>query len=76
MSIDAAVKSILAASQKLSPAAIPVMEAWLREQSQGCARRIVHDDLHDWFSSLHPSNVKSEHDLTLAQANYLAWLLP
>ena len=76
MNSDAAVKSILTASQHLSPAAIPVMEAWLREQSQGRARRIVQDDLHDWFTSLHPCSVKSEHDLTLAQANYLAWLLP
>ena len=76
MSTDAAVKSILAASQKLSPAAIPVMEAWLCEQSQGCARRIEQDDLHDWFSSLHPRRVQPEHDMTLAQANYLAWLLP
>ena len=76
MSTDAAVQSILAASQNLSPAAIPVMEAWLREQSQGRARRIVQDDLHTWFSTLHPHRVQAEHDLTLAQANYLAWLLP
>ena len=76
MSIDVAVKSILAASQNLSPAAIPVMEAWLREQSQGCAMRIALEDLHNWFSSLHPRSIKSEHDMTLAQANYLAWLLP
>lgn len=76
MSTDAAVQSILTASQNLSPAAIPVMEAWLREQSQGCARRIAQDDLHDWFSSLHPRRVQPEHDMTLAQANYLAWLLP
>jgi hypothetical protein len=33
-------------------------------------------DLHGWFSTLHPRSVQSEHDLTLAQANYLAWLLP
>lgn len=76
MSTDAAVQSILTASQNLSPAAIPVMESWLREQSQGRARRIVQDDLHDWFSSLHPCRVQPEHDMTPAQANYLAWLLP
>lgn len=76
MSIDAAVQSILTAFQHLSPAAIPVMEFWLREQSQGCARRIVQDDLHSWFSTLHPRSIQSEHDLMLAQTNYLAWLLP
>lgn len=76
MSIETAVANIIAASKKLSTAARPVMEGWLRDQSKGVASRIDQNDLQTWLSGLHPDRVKHEHDWVLAQVNYLTWLLP
>lgn len=76
MNVNDAVANIIAASHKLSPATRPVMQSWLREQSNGAASQVCADQLSAWFSSLRPERVKSEHDCMLAQVNYLAWLLP
>jgi hypothetical protein len=76
MSISDAVANIIAASSQLSLAAIPVMQSWLHAQSKGSVSRICPIELSAWLSDLHPERVKSEHDWTLKQINYLAWLLP
>jgi hypothetical protein len=76
MSIQEAVASIIAATNQLSLAAMPVMEAWMREQSGGAVSQVCPDELSAWLSSLHPERVEPEHDWALRQVNYLAWLLP
>jgi hypothetical protein len=76
MSTNDAVANIIAASNQLSPAAIPVMQSWLHAQSKGAVSQICPEQLSAWLSDLHPERVKSEHDWTLTQVNYLAWLLP
>lgn len=76
MTIQDAVTSIITAANQLSPAAEPVLQSWLRAQSRGAVSRICADELAAWLSSLHPERIRAEHDWTLAQVNYLAWLLP
>lgn len=76
MSISGAVENIIAASNQLSAAAIPVLHSWLREQSGGAVSQLCPDELADWLSDLPTERVRAEHDWALAQVNYLAWLLP
>jgi hypothetical protein len=76
MSINDAVANIIAASSQLSAAAIPVLHSWLHAQSGGAVSRLCPDELTVWLSGLHPERVRAEHDWTLKQVNYLAWLLP
>jgi hypothetical protein len=76
MSVKEAVANIIAASSQLSAAAIPVLHSWLYAQSGGAVSRLCPDALAAWLSNLHPERVRAEHDWTLAQVNYLAWLLP
>lgn len=76
MSINDAVANIIAASNQLSAAAIPVMHSWLRAQSNGAVSQICPEQLAAWLSGLHPERARAEHDWTLTQVNYLAWLLP
>ena len=76
MSINDAVANIMSASDQLSAAAIPVMHSWLREQSGGTVSQLCPNQLSTWLSGLHPEQMRAEHDWTLTQVNYLAWLLP
>jgi hypothetical protein len=76
MSIDNAVANIIAASKDLSPAAIPVLRCWLRDQSGGAVSEICPVQLATWLSNMHPGRAESEHKLAILQVNYLAWLLP
>jgi hypothetical protein len=76
MSINDAVANIMSASDQLSAAAIPVMHSWLREQSKGAVSQICPEQLSARLSGLHPERARAEHDWTLTQVNYLAWLLP
>lgn len=76
MSIKQAVTGIIAASNQLSAAAIPVLQSWLREQSNGAVSQVCPDELTAWLSDLRPERVQDECNWTLAQVNYLAWLLP
>jgi hypothetical protein len=76
MNINDAVANIIAASSQLSPAAIPVMQSWLREQSGGAVLQLCPDELTAWLSSLRPERLQNECDWALQQVDYLAWLLP
>jgi|GEM_PF-3370264 len=76
MSVKEAVNNIVAASRKLSAAAIPVLQAWLREQSGGIVSQLCPDELTAWLSSLRPERLQNEYDWALRQVDYLAWLLP
>ena len=76
MSTQDAVTNIIAASTQLSPAAMPVMRSWLREQSGGAVSDICPNQLSAWLSRLRPDQIRSEHDWALQQVNYLAYLLP